>query len=212
MNSKVDDFLGKAKKWRPEMEELRRIILDCQLQEEWKWRGPCYTFQESNIVIIGALKDCCNLSFFKGALLKDPNNILAKPGENTQSARVVRFTSVREIVELEPVLKAYIYEAAEVEEAGLKVAYKPVDAFAVPEELQNSFDKNSALKTAFEALTPGRQKGYLLYFSAPKQSKTKEARIEKYAQRILDGKGFHDCVCGLSKKMPTCDGSHKHIS
>ncbi|WP_020538448.1 DUF1801 domain-containing protein [Lewinella cohaerens] len=211
MNSKVDDFLGKAKKWRPEMEELRRIILDCQLSEEWKWRAPCYTFQESNIVILGALKDCCTLGFFKGALLKDPNNILAKPGENTQSARVVRFTSVREILELEPVLKAYIYEAAEVEEAGLKVEYKSVDAFAVPEELQSSFDENPALKTAFEALTPGRQKGYLLYFSAPKQSKTKKARIEKYTQRILDGKGFHDCVCGLSKKMPNCDGSHKHI-
>lgn len=212
MNSEVDDFFSKAKKWRPEMEELRRVILDCQLREEWKWRGPCYTFQESNIVILGALKDCCTLSFLKGALLKDPNNILVKPGENTQSARVVRFTSVREILELEPVLKAYIYEAAEVEEAGLKVEYKPVDTFAVPEELQSSFDENPALKTAFEALTPGRQKGYLLYFSAPKQSKTKKARIEKYTQRILDGKGFHDCVCGLSKKMPNCDGSHKHIA
>lgn len=211
MNPKVDEFIAKAKSWQQEYEQLRRITLDCQLTEEFKWRQPCYSFQGKNIAIIGGFNEYCALMFFKGSLLKDFEGILKAPGENTQSGRQIRFTNVREIVEMEPILKAYIFEAIEVEKAGLKVKFKKASEYTIPEELKNKFEGNPALKKAFEALTPGRQKGYLLYFSAPKQSKTRDSRIESYTQRILDGKGFHDCVCGLSKKYPKCDGSHKFI-
>ena len=192
MNPKVDAFLSKAKKWQEELGKLRRIILDCQLTEELKWRVPCYTFQKKNIVIIGGLKESCVLSFFKGALLKDAEGILSKPGENTQVVRVIRFTSVGEIVELEPILKAYIYEAIEVEKAGLMANFKKTTEFKIPEEFQNKLREIPALKAAFEALTPGRQRAYVLYFSAPKQSKTREARIEKCLDQILDGTGLND--------------------
>jgi len=190
MNPKVDGYLRKSKKWREEMEKLRMIALDCQLTEELKWAKPCYTFQESNIVILQGFKEFCALLFAKGALLNDPNNILEKPGENTQAARRIPFTNVREIVEMEPVLKAYIHEAVEAEKAGLKVKFKKTTEFIFPEEFQNKLDELLALKTAFDALTPGRQREYILYFSAPKQSKTRESRVEKCMRQILNGKGL----------------------
>lgn len=211
MNPKVDTFLSKADQWQEEMAELRTILLDCDLTEEWKWRSPCYTFQGSNIAIIGGFKTHCVLSFFKGALLQDPEGILEKPGENSQAARVIRFTSKREIQEKESSLQAYIFEAIEVEKAGLSVDFKEKNELVLVEELLHKFEELPAFKTAFEALTPGRQRGYNLFFSAGKQSQTRTARIEKYIERILDGKGINDCVCGLSNKMPSCDGSHKYI-
>ena len=191
MNPKVDVYLRKAKKWQEEFKKLRRIILDCQLTEELKWGKPCYSFQKSNLVIIQGFKEFCALLFCKGALLNDANGILEKPGENTQAARRIPFTNVREIVEMEPMLKAYIHEAIEAEKAGLKVNFK-TNPEPLPEELQNKLDEIAALKTAFDALTPGRQRAYILYFSAPKQSKTRESRVEKCMQHILNGKGLND--------------------
>jgi uncharacterized protein YdeI (YjbR/CyaY-like superfamily) len=191
MNPKVDGYLRKAKKWQEEMEKLRMIILDCQLTEELKWCKPCYTFQKSNIVIIQGFKEFCALLFCKGALLNDANGILKKPGENTQAARRIPFTNVREIVEMEPVLKAYIYEAIEVEKAGLEVNFKK-NPEPIPEEFQNKLDEIPALKAAFDALTPGRQRAYILYFSGAKRSKTRESRVEKCMQQILNGKGLND--------------------
>ena len=192
MNPKVDVFFSKAKKWQEEFEKLRTIILDCRLTEELKWGGPCYTFQKSNIVLIHGFKEYCALLFFKGALLKDANGILIQQTENVQAARQIRFTNVREIVEMETILKAYIHEAIEVEKAGLKVNFKKTTEFIIPEEFQNKLDEIPALKTAFDALTPGRQRAYILYFSAPKQSKTRESRVEKCMQQILNGKGLDD--------------------
>ena len=192
MNPKVDGFLKRVRKWRKEFEKLRSIILDCQLTEELKWGQPCYTFQKSNTVLIHGFKDYCALLFFKGALLKDPRGVLIQQTENVQAARQIRFTNVREIVKMEPVLKAYIREAIEVEKAGLKVDYKKTAEFKIPEEFRNKLDEIPALKTAFDALTPGRQRGYILYFSAPKQSKTRESRVEKCMQQIFNGKGLHD--------------------
>ncbi|MGA2407161.1 MAG: DUF1801 domain-containing protein [Bacteroidales bacterium] len=177
MNPKIDVYLSKAQKWQEELKKLRMIILDCGLTEELKWRAPCYTFQKSNIVIIQGFKEYCALMFFKGALLNDANGILIKPGENTQAGRQIRFTNVREIVEMEPILKAYIYEAIEVEKTGLKVNFKKNTELIIPEEFQNKLDEIPALKTAFDVLTPGRQRAYNLYFSAPKQSKTRESRV-----------------------------------
>jgi uncharacterized protein YdeI (YjbR/CyaY-like superfamily) len=192
MNHKVDVFLSKAKKWQEEFEKLRMIILDCQLTEELKWGVPCYTFQKSNIVLIHGFKEYCALLFFKGALLNDVNGVLIQQTENVQAARQIRFTNVREIVKMEPILKAYIYEAIEVEKAGLKVNFKKTKEFIIPEEFQNKLDENPALKTAFDALTPGRQRAYIFYFSQPKQSKTRESRVEKCIQQILNGKGLND--------------------
>jgi uncharacterized protein YdeI (YjbR/CyaY-like superfamily) len=192
MNPKVDAYLRKAKKWQEEMEKLRKIILDCGLTEELKWGKPCYTFEKSNIVIIQGFKEYLALMFFKGALLKDANGILIKPGENTQAGRQIRFTNSQEIVEMEPILKAYIHEAIEVEKAGLKVNFKPTTEFKIPEEFQDKLDEIPALKTAFDALTPGRQRAYILHFSQPKQSKTRKSRVEKYMQQILNGKGLND--------------------
>ncbi len=192
MNPKVDGYLRKSKKWQEELEKLRMIILGCGLTEELKWGKPCYTFQKSNIVIIIGFKEYCALLFFKGALLNDANGILIKPGENTQAGRQIRFTNVREIVEMEAILKTYIYEAIEVEKAGLKVNFKKTTEFIIPEEFQNKLDEIPALKTAFDVLTPGRQRAYILYFSAPKQSKTRESRVEKCMQQILNGKGLND--------------------
>jgi len=192
MNPKVDIILSKARKWQEEMVKLRMIILDCGLTEELKWGKPCYTFQKSNIVIIQGFKEYFALLFFKGALLNDVNGILIKMGENTQAGLQIRFTNVREIVEMKSILKTYIYEAIEVEKAGLKVNFKKNTELIFPEEFQNKLDEKPALKTAFEALTPGRQRAYNLYFSAPKQSKTRESRIEKCMQQILIGKGLND--------------------
>ncbi len=193
MNPKVDEFLRKATKWKEEFEKLRNIVLDCeQLTEEFKWMHPCYTFEKKNIVLLHGFKEYCALLFHKGALLQDPHGILIQQTENVQAARQIRFTSVQEIVELEPILKAYIYEAIDVEKAGLEVNFKKSSEFIIPEELQNKFDEIPALKTAFEALTPGRQRAYILYFSEPKQSKTRESRVEKYMQQILNGKGLKE--------------------
>jgi len=189
MNPKVDGYLRKAKKWQEEMKKLRRISLDCGLTEELKWGKPCYTFQKSNIVIIQGFKGFCALLFCKGALLNDPNGILKKFG--WQAARRIPFTNVREIVEMESILKAYIREAIKAEKAGLKVTLKK-NPEPIPEELQNKLDEIPALKTAFDALTPGRQRGYILYFSGAKQSKTRESRVEKWMQQILNGKGLND--------------------
>jgi uncharacterized protein YdeI (YjbR/CyaY-like superfamily) len=191
-NPKVDAFFIGAKKWQEELEKLRMIILDCQLTEELKWGVACYTFQGSNIVGLNGLKDSCVLAFFKGALLEDGHGILIKPGENTQAGRWIKFTSVREIVDLEAILKAYIYEAIEVEKAGLKLRLKKNAKPKIPEELQHKLTEIPALKKAFDALTPGRKRGYILYFSAPKQSKTRTSRVVKCMQRIFDGKGLNE--------------------
>ena len=192
MNPKVDEFLSKAQKWKEEFEKLRMIILDCGLTEEFKWGKPCYTLQEGNIVLIHGFKEYCALLFIKGALLKDANGILIKQTDNVQAGRQIRFTNVQEIVEMETIMKAYIYEAIEVEKAGLEVNFKKNTEFIIPEEFQNKLDEIPALKTAFEALTPGRQRAYILYFSQPKQSKTRESRVEKSMQQILNGKGLND--------------------
>jgi uncharacterized protein YdeI (YjbR/CyaY-like superfamily) len=191
MNPQVNEFLSKAEKWPDELEKLRSICLDCGLTEELKWGQPCYIFHNSNVVIIGELKDHCALSFFKGALLYDTEGILIKPGENTQLGRWIKFNNVEEIIEMEPILKAYIYEAIEVEKAGVKLDTKK-EPEPVPEELQNKLDEIPAFKTAFYALTPGRQRAYILYFSAPKQSKTRASRVEKCMLQILKGKGLND--------------------
>lgn len=192
MNPKVDFFFDEATKWQKEYEQLRTIILDCGLTEELKWGCPCYTFEERNIVLIHGFKEYCAILFFKGALLKDPDNILIRQTKNVQAARQVRFTSVDEIIKLKPVISAYVYEAIEVEKAGLKVKLKSTSAFAIPEEFQIKLDKSPALKKAFDALTPGRQRAYLFHFSQPKLSKTRAARVEKYLQHILNGKGLND--------------------
>ena len=191
-NPKVDFYFIKAKKWLKEFEKLRKIILNCGLREELKWGCACYTFQEKNIVLIHGFKDYCALLFFKGALLNDTNGILIQQTENVQAGRQIRFTNIHEIVEMEPILKDYIYDAIEVEKSGLKVKLKKTAEYKIPEEFKNKLDKIPALKTAFKALTPGRQRAYILYFSAPKQSKTRESRIEKYMQQILNGKGLND--------------------
>ena len=175
-----------------ELKKLRMIILDCQLTEELKWGVPCYTFQKSNIVLMHVFKEYCAILFVKGALLKNANGILIQQTENVQAARQIRFTNVQEIVEMETILKDYIYKAIEVEKAGLKVNYKKTTEYKIPEEFQNKLDEMPALKTAFDALTPGRQRAYILYFSAPKQSKTRESRVEKYMLQILNGKGLND--------------------
>jgi uncharacterized protein YdeI (YjbR/CyaY-like superfamily) len=192
MNPKVDEYLSKSKKWKEEYEKLRNIVLDCELTEEFKWMHPCYTFEKKNIVLIHGFKEYCALLFHKGALLQDAHGILIQQTENVQAARQIRFTNVREIVAMETILKAYIYEAIEVEKAGLEVNFKKNTEFIIPEEFQNKFDEIPALKTAFEALTPGRQRAYILYFSEPKQSKTRESRVEKCMQQILNGKGLND--------------------
>ncbi|MBP6181542.1 YdeI/OmpD-associated family protein [Flavobacterium sp.] len=211
MNPKVDAFISNAKKWQPEIIQLRKLLLDCGLTEEFKWRNPCYCFQGNNVVLIGGFKEYCALSFFKGTLLQDSNRFLCKPGENSQAVRFFKFTHLEEIIAQKAIIKAYVYEAIEIEKAGLKVILKSNTELELVEELQIALNKNPTLKIAFKALTPGRQRAYNLYFSAPKQSKTRETRIENYIPRILNGKGFNDCICGMSKKMPNCDGSHKYI-
>ncbi|WP_176343631.1 DUF1801 domain-containing protein [Priestia aryabhattai] len=192
MNPKVDEFLSKAKKWKEEYETLRKIVLDCELTEDFKWMNPCYTFEKKNIVLMHGFKEYCALLFPKGSLLQDSHGILIQQTENVQGARQIRFTNVQEIVEKEAILKAYIYEAIEVEKAGLKVKVKKPEELIIPEELQHKFDKIPALKTAFTTLTPGRQRAYILHFSAAKQSKTRASRVEKCIPNILNGKGLND--------------------
>ncbi|MGE5440717.1 MAG: YdeI/OmpD-associated family protein [Bacteroidota bacterium] len=192
MNHKVDAFLSREQKWQKEFEKLRSIVFDSGLTEDFKWGVPCYTFQNRNVVLIHGFKEYCALLFFKGALLSDPNGILIRQTENVQSSRQVRFTSLKEIKELEPVLKSYVYEAIEVEKAGLEVEPKQTKEYQVPEEFQDKLNEMPRLKTAFEQLTPGRQRAYLLYFSSPKQSKTWLGRVEKSIPQILSGKGLND--------------------
>lgn len=192
MNPKVDFFFNKDGKWQEEYRQLRTIILDCGLTEDLKWGKPCYTFEENNIVLIHGFKSYCALLFHKGVLLKDPDNILVQQTKNVQSARQIRFTSVDEIIEMEATIKAYIHESIDVEKAGLEVEFKKTAEFDMPEEFINKLEEVPGLQDAFEELTPGRQRGYLLYFAGAKQSKTRLSRIEKYTQKILDGQGLND--------------------
>lgn len=192
MNPKVDFFFSNAEQWKEEFEQLRMIVLGCGLTEELKWGQACYTFQKQNIVLIHGFKDYCAFLFFKGALLKDTHHILIQQTENVQAARQIRFTNVREIIKREPVLKAYIKEAVEVEKAGLKVNFKKTEEFNVPDEFSRKLKEVPALKPAFDALTPGRQRAYLFYFSQPKQAKTRESRVEKCLDQILRGKGLNE--------------------
>jgi uncharacterized protein YdeI (YjbR/CyaY-like superfamily) len=192
MNPKVDFFFDQAKQWQKEFEKLRTILLDTGLEEDLKWGCPCYTYHGKNIVLIHGFKEYCALLLFKGALLQDTDKILIQQTENVQAARQIRFTKLQEIVDLEKIIKNYVYEAVEVEKSGVKVEMKKTKEFEMPEEFQSKLDENSALKEAFEALTPGRQRAYLLYFSSAKQVKTRESRIEKYIPEILQGKGIND--------------------
>jgi uncharacterized protein YdeI (YjbR/CyaY-like superfamily) len=211
MNPKVDAFLLNTKKWREELTVLRSIVMDSGLGEELKWGAPCYVHEKANVIMIHGFKDYFALMFFKGALMKDPQDLLRKPGENTQSSRLIRLTSMDEMLGQEEVLRAYIQNAIEVEKAGEKVIAKKTEEYPVPLELKESFAENSDLQHSFYGLTPGRQRAYLLHFAEAKQSSTRKARIEKYTPRILNGKGILDCWCGLSKRMPTCDGSHRQL-
>lgn len=192
MNPKVDFYFDKNEAWQKEIEKMRSIVLDCGLTEELKWGCPCYQYNETNVVLIHVFKEYCAFLFFKGALLNDPNGILVQQTENVQAARQIRFTNLKEIVKLEATIKAYIYEAIEVEKAGLTVKLKKTSEFNMPEEFRQRLNKNKALRTAFESLTPGRQRAYLLHFSSAKQAKTRESRIEKYIPQILEGKGIDD--------------------
>ena len=210
-NPAVEEYLTQLQNWQTEATKLRKILLKSPLTEELKWRSPCYTFQNKNVVILGCFKDFCSLSFFKGALLKDPDQVLTRPGKNSRAARLIRFTSLQEINDLEPVVQSYILEAIELERAGRKVDLQQEAELELPHELQDQFKNNPALKKAFTALTPGRQRAYIIYFSTAKQSQTRVSRIEKLTPQILDGKGLHDCTCGLSRKLPRCDGSHKSL-
>lgn len=210
-NPKVDGFLSNLKQWKPELEKLRTIALDSQLNEELKWGQPCYTYNNKNVIILANFKTHCAISFLKGVLLNDAEQILISPGENSQSVRFVKFTSIKEILKLEPIIKAYLYEAIEIEKLGLKVELKKPAELVLVKEFQEYLNLNAKLKTAFEALTPGRQRAYNMFFESAKQVKTRHIRINKYIPHILNGKGINDCTCGLSKKLPYCDGSHKFI-
>jgi uncharacterized protein YdeI (YjbR/CyaY-like superfamily) len=212
MNPKLDFFFEKATKWQEELLKLREIVLDCGIAEELKWGQPCYTLNNTNVIMLGGFKDYCFISFLKGVLLHDSENMLQKPGENTQSGRIIPFIDIQTIIDMKQTLKAYIYEAIEVEKAGLKVASNSKGELVFPDELLQKFESDPTFKVAFEALTPGRQRAYNIYFSGAKQSKSRVSRIESYVQRILSGKGFNDCTCGLSKRLPNCDGSHKYIN
>jgi len=209
MNPQVDEYLDRLQKWPEELEALRSIVLECMLNETIKWGVPCYTYQDANMLILGSFKEYCCISFFKGVLMSDPHGILTRPGENSQSAKMVKFTNLQEIVKIKSILKEYIYEAIEVENLGLKVETKKLSDLVFAEELIQVLADDEVFKAAFEALTPGRQRAYNLFFTGAKQPATRFSRIEKYRQQILDGKGINDCTCGLSKRMPSCDGSHK---
>lgn len=211
MNPKVDTFLNNLTSWQPELSRLCELIIDCGLTEDYKWMHPCYTYNSKNIVLIHGFKEYCGLLFYKGALLKDPYDVLVQQTENTQSARQIRFTSLSEIEDLRRTIKEYIFEAIEVEKAGLKIKKKETADFDMPEELSEKFNELPDFEKAFKKLTLGRQRGYLLNFSKPKQVNTRKSQIERNIERILDGYGIHDCTCGLSKRKPNCDGSHKQI-
>lgn len=210
-NENVSEYLTNAPQWQEEMHLLRSILLQCNLCEEWKWKQPCYTYKGNNIVIIGAFKHNVRLGFFKGALLADTENILSKPGENSHQTRQLVFTSTDEIKGLQNIISQYVFEAVEIEKVGFQIKSIHPAKPSYPEELNSIFLEDNDFEKAFKALTPGRQRAYLLFFNAAKQSATKTNRIKKYHQRILIGKGINDCVCGLSKRKPNCDGSHKQL-
>lgn len=211
MKSGVEQFIQNAKNWQPEMTLLRSILLECPLTEVIKWGMPCYTFNEKNIVIIQNFINHCDLGFFNGAALSDLAGLLVKAGKNTQFASQLRFEHLEDIKKKKSLIKAYVKEAIEIEKKGIKVEVEKAPTIEPSAELLSVFKKNKAFEKAFNALTPGRQRGYLLFFDGAKQSDTKISRIEKYIPRILDGKGINDCTCGLSKRMPNCDGSHKFL-
>ena len=211
MNPIVTPFFEKESKWQDLNNLLREIVLGCGLHEELKWGVPCYTFNGNNVLIIHEFKNYTALNFFKGALLKDTKQILVQQTENVQSARQIRFTEIEEIVPLESTLKHYMFEAIEIEKLGLKIKPKKTTEFEIVEELTTILNQNSELKKAFDKLTPGRKRGYLLHFSKAKQSATRISRIEACTGKILKGIGLTDCDCGLSKRKPNCDGSHKKI-
>lgn len=211
MNPKVDAFLSTEKRWKDELTALREIVLECLLEEDFKWKHPCYTYKGANVVLIHGFKEYCALLFMKGALLNDELGLLYQQTDNVQSGRQIRFTSLEEILSKRAELKTYVFDAIEVEKSGAKVPTKKTEDFPVPTELIEKWEADASFKQAFEALTPGRQRGYLLHFAQAQQSNTRKARIEKYTERILKGKGITDCVCGLSKRMPNCDGSHKNL-
>jgi len=210
-NQQADEYFVNASQWKVEMDYLRSILLECGLFEEIKWKVPCYTYDSGNIAMIGSFKAHCTLSFFKGTLLNDPLNLLQKPGDNSQSVKMFSFTKVEDIQAIRLEIKDYVFEAIEIQKAGTKVNFKKLSDDDFPQELVETLDKNPKLKEAFKALTPGRQRGYWLYFAQAKQSKTRQSRIDNSVDRIMRGKGIHDCVCGLSKRYPRCDGSHKSI-
>lgn len=211
MDSEIIAYFSKIDQWKKELLELRTIILSCPLEEKYKWRIPCYTFENKNVIGISILKDGACLSFFKGVLLANKEGILIKPGENSQSGRLIKFKSVEQILSKKAIIRSYILEAIEIERTGMKIELKKTSDYEIPSELENVFGENEKFHIAFKALTPGRQRGYLLHFAGAKQSQTRQSRIIKAMPRIMDGKGIHDCICGLSNKMPRCDGSHKNI-
>ena len=209
MNPLVDQFILKSKQWQKEFDALREIVLECKLEETIKWKHPCYTLHDANVVLIHGFKSYCAILFFKGVLINDTKGLLVQQTEQVQSARQIRFTSLQDIVKQRAVIKSYIKLAIALEKSGAKLEIKKPDSLKISEELATIFKKNVPLKKAFEALTPGRQKGYHLFFDGAKQSATRIARIEKSIPKIMCGKGLADCTCGLSKRMPNCDGSHK---
>lgn len=211
MNPEVDIYISQLNKWQEESKLLRAILLECDLTEVIKWGKPCYTYNEKNIVILQSFKDHCDLGFFNGALLKDKKSLLKKAGENTQAPRQMRFTALKEIKNMRGDILTYIKEAIKIEQAGIKFIPEEKRDHFIPEELHEQFKKDPTLQKAFYSLTPGRQRGYLIYFTSAKQTETRNIRINKYRERILCGKGLNDCTCGLSKKMPQCDGSHKFL-
>lgn len=210
-NPQVNEFFERVSSWKDEMLLLRNILLDCGLTEELKWKHPCYTVNGKNVVMIGGFKEYCALMLFKGSLLMDDAKLLVVPGSNSDATRQIRFANTESIRKLEKLIKQYMFEAMEVEKAGKKVKVKSVSEMSFPAELMEKFESDKLFKEAFESLTPGRQKGYLIHFNGAKQSATRRNRIEKYSERILKGKGIDDCICGLSKRIPRCDGSHKNI-
>jgi uncharacterized protein YdeI (YjbR/CyaY-like superfamily) len=209
MNPELEPYFSSLGLFKPILNNLREIVLSCGLIEEVKWEVPCYTYKGKNIVVLGEFKDNCVLSFFKGSLLNDSEGFLSKPGENSQVFRIIRFKTMDDFNKVEPFLKAYIFEAIEIEKSGVKLPTLDISTIEIPEELTQNFKENEQFKMAFESLTPGRQRAYILFFSAAKNSQTRFDRIEKFKNQIMDGKGMNDCTCGLSRKMPACDGSHK---
>ena len=211
MQPDIEHFLNSQLKWQKELRYLRELIVSCGFEEELKWKVPCFTYRYKNVVLIHSFKEYCAIAFFKGALLKDDHQLLIQQTEQVQSTRQLRFTSLLEIKKLEKIIKLYLFEAIEIEKAGLSVVLKKTKDYEVPLELTQTFKTDLRFKKAFEALTPGRQRGYLLHFASAKQSPTRLSRIEQCMPKILKGKGLTDCTCGLSKRLPQCDGSHKAL-